>query len=60
VLSINLDIRTYIQNQQRVIATYRKSKSDDRYSEIVYAAKMIDWNKVKFPDEYNYLPKPNN
>lgn len=57
---LNLDIRTYIHNQQRVIVTYKKRKSDNHYSEIVYAAKKIDWDKVKLPDEYSYLPKPNN
>ena len=56
---LNLDIRTYISNQQRIIATYRKSKTEGKYSELVYAAKKVNWEKIDFPEEYNYLPKPN-
>lgn len=42
----------------RVIAVYRKSVSDDRYTEITYLAKKIDWDAITFPDQYSYLPKP--
>ncbi len=52
------DIRKNVFNYARVITTYRKNITDNRYSEIVYAAKGIDWSKVKFPDGYTYLPKP--
>lgn len=52
---LNLDIRTYIENQLRVIATFRKGKDDEKYSEIVYKAKKVDWSKIKFPEEYTYL-----
>lgn len=52
---LNLDIRTYISNQVRVIATFRKNKDEEKYSEIVYKAKKLDWSQIKFPTEYTYL-----
>ena len=55
---LNLDIRTYISNQLRIIATYRKKKTDSGYEEIVYAAKKIDWEKIKYPQDFEDLPKP--
>ena len=55
---LNLDIRTYISNQLRIIATYRKKKTDSGYEEIVYAAKKIDWEKIKYPQGFEDLPKP--
>lgn len=55
---LNLDIRTYISNQLRIIATYRKKKTDRGYEEIVYAAKKIDWEKIKYPQGFEDLPKP--
>lgn len=54
---LNLDIRTYITNQQRLIATFRKQKNDDVYQEIVYLAKKIDWEHLRFPEPHAYLQK---
>lgn len=54
---LNLDIRTYITNQQRIIATFRKQKNDDAYQEIVYLAKKIDWEHLRFPELHVYLRK---
>lgn len=45
-------------NIKRIIVTYRKKKSDKEYLEIVYSAKGINWNNIKFPNEIAYLPKP--
>lgn len=43
---------------KRIIVTYRKNKGEKEYSEIVYSAKAIDWDIIKFPKEIEYLPKP--
>lgn len=52
---LNLDIRTYIKEQLRVIATFRKRKADEKYSEVVYLAKKVAWEKISFPPEYKYI-----
>lgn len=52
---LNLDMRLSIQNKQRIIATYRKHKTEEQYVELVYKAKKIDWSKIKFPDPYQYI-----
>lgn len=54
---LNLDIRTYITNQQRIIATFRKQKNDEVYQEIVYLAKKIAWEQLCFPKSHAYLQK---
>lgn len=51
-------MRKNVSDYVRIIATYRKDIGEQEYSEIVYAAKKIEWEKVKFPDGYTYLPKP--
>ncbi|MCD7883984.1 MAG: PBECR4 domain-containing protein [Lachnospiraceae bacterium] len=55
---LNLDIRKTSEAQRRIIVTYRKKRNDSAYSEMVYYAKKVDWAKIKYPDEYAYLPKP--
>ena len=52
------DIRTLVHKADRVIVTYRKKRSDEKYSEIVYAAKKMEWSEIKLSDEYSYLPLP--
>ena len=42
----------------RIIATYRKSRSEEQYSEIVFTAKKVEWEKIVLPDEYSYLVLP--
>lgn len=54
---LNLDIRTYIKNQLRIIATYRKKKTDETYDEIVYVAKKIDRKTIKYPKGFEDLPR---
>lgn len=54
---LNLDIRTYLTNQLRIVATFRKKKREDAYSEIVYAAKKINTRELRLPDKYTYLLK---
>ena len=52
------DIRQNTKNTCRIIATYRKPKAAEHYSELVYAAKKIDWKSIAFPEGYTYLPIP--
>ncbi|MCM1261683.1 MAG: PBECR4 domain-containing protein [Butyrivibrio sp.] len=54
---LKMDIRDNIANRLRIIATYRKSRIDEKYSEIVYKAKKVNWTKIMFPKEYEYLKK---
>lgn len=44
---LNFDIRTYLTNQLRIVATFRKKKKEaEAYSEIVYAAKKNQSKRV--------------
>jgi hypothetical protein len=40
--------------------SYRKNLIDQSllFSEIVYAAKKIEWNMIKLPESLQYLPLP--
>ena len=49
------DIKRHTSGQVRVIACYRKPKDDFLYSEITYLAKNIEWDKITFPTNYEYL-----
>lgn len=53
---LKVDIRDYATNTARVIAVFRKGKNDDIYSELTYKAKKVDWQSVKYPEEFSYLP----
>ena len=52
---LNKDVRDYIKDSVRIIATFRKSNADDMYSELTYKAKKVDWTRIKIPDELLYL-----
>lgn len=52
------DMRKKVNQQDRIILTYRKKRSDNRYSEIVYKAKKVDWSNINLPEQYKYLPLP--
>ncbi len=52
------DISKNVVNSVRIIATYRKGKNDDKYSECVYVASKVDWDKIKYPEEFSYLTNP--
>lgn len=54
---INDDIRKITQDRLRVIGTYRKQNHDEKYSECVYKAKNVNWEKITVPPEYDYLRK---
>lgn len=52
---LNLDMRLSVQNRQRIIATYRKMKSEDKYTELVYRARDIDLSSINYPKGFEYL-----
>lgn len=52
------DIRQKVTRPDRILVTYRKKSDTVEYSEIVYAAKKVDWKTIKVPKEYPYLQLP--
>lgn len=52
------DIRDLVHVPDRIIVTYRKAAVEKQYSEIVYAAKKLDWRTVTLPEGYTELPLP--
>ena len=44
---INGDIKKDTKNQERIIAMFRKDKTDAQYKELTYLAKDIDFNYIK-------------
>lgn len=58
--TLNADIRDYITDSRRVIATYRKSIGTDKFTDIVYSAKGVEWSNIVLPTEYEYLQHPLN
>lgn len=55
---IAADIRELSRDRVRIIATYRKYIKEDSYSELVYAAKKIEWSNICYPERFSYLEKP--
>ncbi len=49
------DIRHIVNNYARIILVFRKDIHEDNYKELTYRAKNVTWDKVKIPEEYNYL-----
>lgn len=49
------NILNNLNGYARVVATFRKSICDQKYSELTYRAKKIDWSTVRFPAEFSYL-----
>lgn len=54
------DIRSLVHTADRILVTYRKSSSDDHYTEIVSCTKKVDWATIVLPDAYTDLPLPQN
>lgn len=52
------DIRCCVAHADRIILTYRKHSFEASYSEIVYAAKKVDWTTFELPASYTNLPLP--
>ena len=56
---IQEDARNLTSDSVRVIAVYRKEACDEKYEELTYTAKKVDWASIKLPEKYEYLPIPN-
>lgn len=52
------DLRKSVSDYVRIVLAYRKEQKDEKYTERVYIARKVDWSKIKFPEEFAYLPKP--
>lgn len=52
------DIREKVRTSDRIILTYRKERKATQYSEIVFMAKKIEWEKLNLPEDYRDLPLP--
>lgn len=54
---LNDDIRERVISPYQVIAVFAQTTKND-YSENVYYARKVKWDKVIYPPEFSYLPKP--
>ena len=54
------DIRAKVVKADRILLTYRKNRSENQYTELVFSAKKVDWSTIELPEGYQYLPLPNN
>lgn len=52
---IQEDIRDLTSKDVQVIAVYRKDAHEERYNEVTYKAKNVDWEMVVYPEELQYL-----
>lgn len=52
---LKADIRDYTKGTVRVVAVFRKEKQDSKYSEVTYRAKKVEWDRIKFPEEFAHL-----
>ena len=56
---LKADIRDHIVDSGRILVTYRRNITEEKYSEIVYVAKKVDWKRVALPEKFSYLILPN-
>lgn len=52
------DIRDKVEQTYRIVLTYSKMITEEKYTEIVFASNKIDWDTLELPEEYGYLPLP--
>ena len=52
---LKANIKKHTSGQARVIACYRKTKDKQKYEEVTYLAKKIEWAEMTFPCGYEYL-----
>ena len=52
------DIQERTSGYARVIAVYRRKMTEERYVEMTYAAKGLDWARVRLPKEIGYIELP--
>ncbi len=53
--SLKGDVRNYVDQHLRIIATYRKPAAESTYQEIVYESKTVNREALVFPKEWAYL-----
>ena len=53
--ALNIDVRQYVSDYVRIIATYIKNKDEDKYYEQVYKAKKVNWDEIKYSKEIDDL-----
>lgn len=51
------DIRDNVYSYARVVAVFRKDTCNQKYNELTYIAKNVDWHILKLPKEFEYLSK---
>lgn len=51
------DIRDNIKDSYRIIATYIKGTDENLFSQIIYRAKKVEYDKLKYPDDWGELPR---
>ncbi|MCD8104862.1 MAG: PBECR4 domain-containing protein [Lachnospiraceae bacterium] len=52
------DLRKSVSDYVRIVLAYRKAQTEEKYIERVYIARKVEWSRIRFPDEFAYLPKP--
>ncbi len=53
---LKVDIRNNVTDYEQIVLTYRKNNTDDKYEEITYKAKKVDWSRIELPPELKHLP----
>lgn len=51
------DIRDNIKDSCRIIATYIKESNEQSFSTIIYQAKKIEYEQLRYPDNWGKLPR---
>ena len=51
------DIRDQVQQTFRIIATYTKTTDEVQFTDCIYKAKKIDYDRLVYPDDWDNKPK---
>lgn len=51
------DIRDQVRESFRILATYVKSTGEERFTQRVYKAKRIDYERLIYPEDWGELPR---
>ncbi len=51
------DIRNNLRDTYRIIATYIKSSNENAFNQIIYRAKKIEYDKLRYPEDWGKLPR---
>lgn len=49
------DIRHTVYSYVQVIAAFRKDATEEKYNELTYRSKKVEWDKIKLPEKFRYL-----